>query len=44
MNNALYLSEGVYRPELLFGDYPSILLAAKVNPAMKWKVQNLQRR
>lgn len=35
------MEEAEYCPELLFGDYPDVLLAAKVHPAMQWKVKNL---
>ena len=35
------MGEAEYSPELLLGDYPDVLLAAKVHPAMQWKVQNL---
>lgn len=33
-----------YRPELLFGDFPNELRAARVSPRMEWKLRNLTAR
>lgn len=36
--------ENEYRPELLFGDSPEELQAARVSPRMEWKLRNLKSR
>lgn len=33
-----------YRPELLFGEWPDVLTAAKASPRMRRKIENLRRR
>lgn len=40
-----YLSEfskGDFRPELLFGDMPAVLVRAEMDPVAKWKLKNLR--
>ncbi|MDR1359010.1 MAG: nucleotidyl transferase AbiEii/AbiGii toxin family protein [Coriobacteriales bacterium] len=45
-NERAYLEEmrnANYKPELLFDGYPEVLEAAKENPRMMWKLQNLKK-
>jgi len=39
-----HFAKGEYKPELLFGDWPDILLAAQNSPSAKWKLLNLNKR
>lgn len=36
--------ESIYRPELLFSEWPAVLERARVSPAAAWKVENLAKR
>ena len=40
----LLAEDSEYRPELLLSPWPEALARAKVDPAMRWKVQNLNKR
>jgi len=37
------MANAIYEPKLLFSGYPEVLEAAKVNPGMLWKLENLKR-
>ena len=36
-----YMAKGTFKPELLFGDFPETLAAARNDPVAKWKMQNI---
>jgi hypothetical protein len=36
--------ESIYRPEMLFAEWPAVLERARVSPAAAWKVENLAKR
>lgn len=36
--------ESIYRPELLFSEWPPVLERARVSPPAAWKVENLAKR